>query len=567
MNVRFRRFFATFSLIALVSVLAAAPSNAVDAPTGVGSAGGDVSLVSIDYGDLLAATLLGEGNSATIDPAIGVPTATETLSPLDVNSVTLPLLNALTVPSVQTTSSGAADSKTTALLDLSTLGVPGVTGTVNPASLTSLVDANGAKAALTSTLADLNVAGVLGVDAASLDLGGLAGPAASSATRGVTVDAISVLDLQALLNLLGLTIGDLSVEQVATLLDQLNELDTVNTILGTTNFSSPSDLTSAVSDLQSLITTVTTNRTALQAIAGTCTGTEVILTLLGIDCTEIGTTIADLTTQVNGLLDELNSTLQAAIDVLGGTPLLAIDGVTAGAAARAADTIANSSAIVTAAINDIRVGGLDFGAIDANTTLDQIAALATSVMTTLNQALATIDPSLANLLSVDLFQRATSVAQNGDYVEALAGITALALTVTPPDICALVNSVLAETPIASLTQGLTLPATPVTDLLDQVGSVVLDCFTLINIDRLQAQAIPEGAVAALTGPITFKAASLNSVANYKVVAAPAVPEVPALPRTGMNETLLLVVGGLMAAVALGLRRAAVPVKVRANRKK
>jgi hypothetical protein len=33
----------------------------------------------------------------------------------------------------------------------------------------------------------------------------------------------------------------------------------------------------------------------------------------------------------------------------------------------------------------------------------------------------------------------------------------------------------------------------------------------------------------------------------------------------MNETLLLVIGGMMAAVALGLRRASAPVKVRANR--
>jgi LPXTG-motif cell wall-anchored protein len=51
------------------------------------------------------------------------------------------------------------------------------------------------------------------------------------------------------------------------------------------------------------------------------------------------------------------------------------------------------------------------------------------------------------------------------------------------------------------------------------------------------------------------------------VNAAVVPEQPALPRTGMNETLLLVIGGLMAAVALGLRKVSAPVRVRAKRTK
>ncbi|MEY2432228.1 MAG: hypothetical protein QOC92_1953, partial [Acidimicrobiaceae bacterium] len=56
MNVAFRRFFAVFSLIALVSVVAAAPSNAAT-PTGFGSAGGTTTLISVDYGDILKASL------------------------------------------------------------------------------------------------------------------------------------------------------------------------------------------------------------------------------------------------------------------------------------------------------------------------------------------------------------------------------------------------------------------------------------------------------------------------------------------------------------------------------
>ena len=67
MNVGFRRFFASFSLVALVSVLVAAPSNAAT-PTGVGSAGGTTTLLSVDYGDILKAALLGENSASSIDP-------------------------------------------------------------------------------------------------------------------------------------------------------------------------------------------------------------------------------------------------------------------------------------------------------------------------------------------------------------------------------------------------------------------------------------------------------------------------------------------------------------------
>jgi hypothetical protein len=222
---------------------------------------------------------------------------------------------------------------------------------------------------------------------------------------------------------------------------------------------------------------------------------------------------------------------------------------------------------VTAAINDIRVGGIDLGGINANTALDQVQAVTTAAMTTLSQVLGTIDPSLANLLSLQLFQQATSVAQNGDYVQALAGITALALTITPPDICAVVNHVLAGTPISSLTSGLTLPATPVTAVLDQLGSIVPNCIPTLGGAALRA-AVPSGAVAALTGPITLKAASVASAAEFKVGATPALPGAPgspALPRTGMNETLLLIMGGLMAAFALGLRRVTAPARVQARK--
>jgi hypothetical protein len=169
-----RRIVAAGVLASLAAVLFASPSNA-DGVVGVGSAGGTTKVVAVDAGSLIKFTLVGENSASSIDLANGTPSATETLTPLSGSALAV---GNFATPTVQTTSTGDADSKDTALVDLSTLGAPGLTGHINPASLTSLVDANGAQASLKSTLANLGVlAGVAGVDSAKVDLGGIAGPA------------------------------------------------------------------------------------------------------------------------------------------------------------------------------------------------------------------------------------------------------------------------------------------------------------------------------------------------------------------------------------------------------
>src|SRR4051812_41255461 len=108
MNVSFRRFVAAASVAALVAVLVASPSNAA-APTGVGSAGGETTVAALDAGDLLKLALIGEGNEVSLDPGLGTPHADEELFPLTLSSVTLPALDAATVPSVEVFSTGSPD--------------------------------------------------------------------------------------------------------------------------------------------------------------------------------------------------------------------------------------------------------------------------------------------------------------------------------------------------------------------------------------------------------------------------------------------------------------------------
>lgn len=564
----FRRAIAAISLVALVATLSAAPANAAEGVTGVGSTTGGISLLTVDYGDLLDATVLGESNSTTIDPTVGVPTATQVLSPLLLNVAGLDA----SLPSVQTTSTGAEDQKTTDLVDLSALGVPGLTGEINPATLKSLVDASGAKSSLTSTLANLNAAGILAVDSAALELGGLAGPTASNANRALTADAITVLDLQALLNFLGLDISDLSLAAIVGLLEDLGQLDALNGLLGE-NFADSAAVLAEVDSLDAAIDSAQTTLTAAldavasqQSLINLCGGVQACIDLLTPTLVTLQSAATAAQTAVDTLQALLDELLQGVIDLVTGTPLIAIDGVSAGALANAVDTVAGSTATVTGTINDIRIAGLDIGSIDANTTLDQIEALAATATQTLNDILATIDPSLANLISIQLLDRTTEISQVGDYVNAAAGITALAVTLTPPDLCDIFTGFGLELPEGV---NVDLPTAPVTDLLTEIGSGVL-CEVPIpaGVVDIGDLAIGEGEFAALTGPITLKAASVGSLAQFKATPATTTqtPTEDPLPRTGMNETLLLVVGGLMAAVAVGLRRTAAPVKVRANRK-
>jgi hypothetical protein len=268
----------------------------------------------------------------------------------------------------------------------------------------------------------------------------------------------------------------------------------------------------------------------------------------------------------------------------------------------AKDTVGNSAATVTGSIQSITIASLaPVGPIDATTALDQIQAASATVNGQLDSILSLIAPSLAGLVHLDLFPRNTNVFTENGYVKSVANITALVLTLTPPNLCTVFNELDApavEFPFdlnsASVQRaeqsGLT--ANSLTDVqpqihpnlvplpdpldisgvLDGLGSAVAACpletplAVPLNVRPADA---PQGFFTALSTPATFRIASVNSAAEFKTVAAPVTPvtpATPALPRTGMNETLLLVVGGLMAAVALGLRRAAQPVKVRANRK-
>jgi len=542
MHVVARRAAALAALIPLAIAALAAPASAQSTPVGVGTGTGGSNVLSIDLGDLLQLSLVNEASGGTIDPTQGVPSASEQLNLLTVHSAVLPALDGLTVPLVETHTTGGTDSKDTALLDLGTLPSPLnglLAGQINPASLTSLVDSNGALSSLTTALDNIAVlGGLLRTGAATAQMGSSAKPAFAQAGRGLGIDQLTALDLAGLLQLVGLSLDDLPVDTLTGLIGQLGlPLDAVKTATGL-DLTSLSDLNSTVDGLQTTITGL------LQQVP-VCDAANPVLVLLGLDCNNLATTL-------NSTVDALQAALDGVRSLLSGTALLSVDGLNIGELATATDTVQNSVATTTASIGHIRVGGIDLGGIDLNATLDQLQALATQITTTVNGVLGSISPSLGNLIQVKLFDRNASVSSAAGYTNALAAINALSVTVTPPDICSLLDSIDTTHTISSVLtaangQLLSALPTPVSDLLGGLTSIV-SCGG-------------ETSVNALTQPLTVKALSVSGAAAFtmpQAITTPATPSTPAsptLPRTGGDSELYLLLGAGFVLIAAALRRA------------
>ena len=179
-----------------------------------------------------------------------------------------------------------------------------------------------------------------------------------------------------------------------------------------------------------------------------------------------------------------------------------------------------------------------------------------------------------------MLDRATSVAANGAKTEALASLTGLRVTITPPDLCGLLTS-LGATPVTETVGGLleslggAIPPLPIVgDVLGDLGSV-LNCNAAPTAGGAQVRAALVGGLAnALTQPLTVEALTVASQGAFTPAAAqvPTTTTTPGqtttttatttpsgspapLPRTG-GQMLLGAAGIGLLATALGMRRLA-----------
>ena len=269
---------------------------------------------------------------------------------------------------------------------------------------------------------------------------------------------------------------------------------------------------------------------------------------LGIPQLPSSPTPADITNVINQLNATLASLLTQALQTLATTPVLSVSGVQVGLASKAADTLADSAASITANLGTVKVGTL--ASVDLTSLLNQATSAVQGLVAQLNTAvstlLGTVNAQLAHLVTVSVLDQTKSVSESGGYTNAVAGITALTAKITPPANVAGLFRAQATTP-------------SVGDLITQAGGAVpalAGAMSTLNA-TLSVPALAAGGV--------VKLGTLSVSSRHTPAAAPApgttgggtpakgAPGSP-LPATGTDQAPLAVLGIAFAAIALALLR-------------
>jgi hypothetical protein len=550
--------------LAATMIGAAGPSivgaAAADPTTGVGTTTASTSVLELKLGDgsLLDLRLGGEDSQSTIDKKTGPTSAFTKLVPLSVASKAVSALNT-TLPALEARAPGGSSNVPAVSVPLST---PASTGSLDVAALTAAVTDAGAKSGLNSALNNLTLAGgLVSVPNLTSTLGTDALTTAANGVRGVKADSITVVDLGALLDGLGLSLTDLPVSVLSQLLGQLG-LPVPGLPAGTPLDGAVTTITGAITQVSGIINSGVLPTNPTSTVGGILAPVDSVLapvkSLLGTrstqDILDLPPLPVDLTsvTQLVPILNQLNLNLSSllgnALGTLDSAPLLQVKGLDVGLATTAKDTVANSLATITAQVGDVVVGAKSLGGADLGAAASQVTGLVNTVTGTLSSVLGTIDPGLANLVSVKMFDQTKNVAQDGDYSKATAALSALTATITPPaQLGAIVSKVQGLTGVADLVSSLGLPALPA---LPGVGGVSQLETVLGNV-----QALAQGA--------TLRVASLSSTSEFTPAAVASTPSTPGapvatstgeLPRTGGDGATYAVFGVLFMAAALALVR-------------
>lgn len=535
---RLARVAATATAMSLVGAATLVATPAAHAATpGVGTSAATSSLLDVAVGQLLNLKVLADDARATIDPSIAQPEAFSKLNALSLTSALPAPLNNISLPVVESRSPNGNANVAGPGLNLGSLlpNIAGVTsilgGAMQPATLTSAVDANGARSALTSSLGNINlVGGLISATGLSSTLGTNAKGAIAEGNRSIKLDSIKVLDLGALLNGLGLPLANLPLGAVSGILSGLG--------LGVAGVPTSMSLEGFVDQLNTVIDGL---QAQLEAVVGgvvqTALGTVStgILGGLGLNIPVINNPVATVNSVLDTVQGLLTNVLKTALNLLDGVSLLSVQGIELGTVTKAGDTVANSVSDIVAKIGSIKIGGLTLPGLDLGATLDQVNGLLNTVNNTIGGVLGSISPDLANLVKVNLFAKdsASGVTKDGGYIKSLAGVSALTAKITPPlNLGAILGGLTAGNGIGSLLTGLggTLP------VLDTVMGTL--------------NGLVGGVTSVLTEGATIKLASVTSGASFTT---PVASTNGTLPRTGGTAQMALL-GMAMAIAAIGARR-------------
>ena len=536
---------------------------AAAAATGVGTSTASTSILHVSLGtdgSLLDVRLLGDDAQSTIDSKTApAPTAFSKLTALRATSTVLevptaadPTVSApldLTVSAIESRQPGGQAEVNQSSIDLANPGVspvvPGlgdiIQGTLTPVKLTSLAETATAKSTLSATLANAKVAGaVLEAQSLASTLQSTTTATESTSTRAVDVDAITVLNLGALLDGLDIAITNLTPAQVSALLDKLGVaipgIDPGTTLL---------EVFDAIqAEITTLLTTPITLGGAGDVIDGLGLGGVIDTSV--IDDIDTGIDAAAQTAAlIQALEDALADVLSSAVSALDATPLLKLNGVDVSVVTKAADTLANSAATVTGKIGSVTVGNLEVvPEIDLLATAATINSTVASINNTLSDTLAGVTGAaidLSDLVTVEVLKKTSSVATVNGYNTATAGLTGLTAKITPPaELAALVTAIKGQAATTAIGAEITAAGGSLPALGDSMSSLETTLGTGIQ---------------ALQGGATINVVEVMGVSEFRAVATTtAAPTTPTLPATGNHSWQLTAAGLLLVAFGLGLGR-------------
>jgi hypothetical protein len=567
----------------VVLTLTGVTAGGANAATGRGTAAASITLLDVSLGNVQNIKVLTDEGQGTLDPTrlgIAGPRAFGQLTAVNASG-------ALNLALPTTPYRAEAPGTTTGSLDPISFNFPGdvtdlanskvalpavptgplgagflASGVIDPVKIEAFMDAAGARSAVGTEVPNLDVLQGL-ISVKNVKVGSMSASATASQSQGdtgvVTIGDITVLDLGSFLGGLGLGLTDLNVGTLTGLVDGLG------LPVGTASLPAPlGDLTGG--DVAGILNTVTgltsvlpniptaTSCSALDSVTAPLGGITGILNpsgllaglnlpinlpslLGGCSDTNVAATAAPLTSTLtntlNGVLPTADGVLKSLFGVLENAPLIQLSGVEFSALAKAAETLAGSSASTTASFGTLKVGGLSIGALDLNATVAQISSLVDGLEGTLNEKV--LGPlGLANLIDIGIMERTSSVKSEGAYNVADAGLNVLRVSINPP---AALSSVLA--PVTNL---------PVSNVLGSViSNLPVDTGLASN-----ALAGAFGLTSLLTQPTTIKVGAIRAQSDFTTAAAgvtadpsgPVAPPVSGqLPRTGNNN------GAWMAALA------------------
>jgi hypothetical protein len=553
------RLFRPISAALATTVIAA---GAFTGPAAAQAAGVGTSLTSTkvltaqlgENAQLLDLLLLGDDARSTIDSAVAAPEAFSKLTALSVKTAIVPGNPINLTQGVAEARSDGANEVPIAAAPIAVPTVPAqlapvLSGNVDAGKLTASLTNGVASSGLNTSLSDIKaVGGLISLASVKSSLDATSSGATSSALRGASVNDLTVLDLGALLQGLGLPLGELTPAQVIALVDGLAAQTGLPLPSGADTLAAAvAQLNAAIADLQATIATVpsTTSAittaidsttTSLLGAVGGVTGVTLPLPSTTQVVSDAVVTVNALISQLQGLLNDLLAKGLTALDNLS---LLRMEGVEVGVTTKAVDTVAGSVATVTGKVGKVSVGGLALPGIDLTAPLATVNANVANINTKLGEVLSLVDPSLANVVKVSLFDKATSVVAEGGYVRSRAGITAASATITPPaNLAAVVKTITDQVGVAQTLVAANVPVPAVSGLMnDLAGSLNL-------------------ASSALTSQSKVSIASVLSASDFRLAGttsgAPGT-STPSLPRTGGGADLFLY-GGLAAVLALAIRR-------------